>query len=109
MGILTSVGLIPDSHAECPISRRIWGAQRRIMFRKQQNMRCTLRHWIWLLLAFPLAAPAQETEPSLHMSVNEVMLDVVVRDKKAHIIGDLRPEEVKVFEDGVPQTLRHFE
>lgn len=68
-----------------------------------------MRHWIWLLLAFPLAAPAQETEPSLHTSVNEVMLDVVVRDKKAHIIRDLRPEEVKVFEDGVPQTLRHFE
>ena len=72
-------------------------------------MRCPLRHWIWLLLAFPLAAPAQETEPSLRTSVNEVMLDVVVRDKKARIIRDLRPEEVKVFEDGVPQTLRHFE
>ena len=68
-----------------------------------------MRCWIWLLLAFPLAAPAQETEPSLRTSVNEVMLDVVVRDKKAHIIRDLRPEEVKVFEDGVPQTLRHFE
>jgi len=79
------------------------------MFHKQQNMRCALRRWIWLLLVCPLTAPAQETEPSLHTTVNEVMLDVVVRDKKAHTIRDLRPEEVKVFEDGVPQTLRHFE
>lgn len=59
----------------------------------------------------PVAAsiPAQTTESSLHTDVSEVLLDVVVRDKKAHIIRDLRPEEVQVFEDGVPQKLRQFQ
>ena len=33
----------------------------------------------------------------------------MVRDKKAHIIRDLRPEEVQVLENGVPQTVRGFE
>ncbi len=59
----------------------------------------------------PVAAtvPAQEPESSVRTTVSEVLLDVVVRDKKAHIIRDLRPEEVQVLEDGVPQKLRQFE
>jgi VWFA-related protein len=68
-----------------------------------------MRPSIWFLIAMSLVAPAQEPESTLHSTVNEVLLDVVVRDKKAHIIRDLRPEEVQVFEDGVPQKLRHFE
>lgn len=70
-----------------------------------------MRHRICLLIALvlPLSAFTQETEPSIHTTVNEVMLDVVVRDKKAHIIRDLRPQEVQIFEDGVPQKVRHFE
>jgi VWFA-related protein len=53
--------------------------------------------------------PAQVPEPTLSTTVSEVLLDVVVRDKKAHIIRDLRPAEVQVFEDGVPQKLRQFQ
>ena len=33
----------------------------------------------------------------------------MVRDKNAKIVRDLKPGEVQVFEDGVPQPLRHFE
>ncbi len=68
-----------------------------------------MRHAICLLLVLPLMLSAQAPEPSLQTTVSEVLLDVVVRDKKAHIIRDLRPEEVQVFENGVPQTIRHFE
>lgn len=68
-----------------------------------------MRRLIWLFVALPLVALAQEPEPSLHSTVNEVLLDVVVRDKKAHILRNLRPEEIQVFEDGVPQKTRHFE
>jgi VWFA-related protein len=56
-----------------------------------------------------LAVPAQAPEPRLSATATEVLLDLVVRDKKARIVRDLRPEEVQVFDDGVPQKLRHFE
>jgi VWFA-related protein len=60
-------------------------------------------------IALSPAAPAQDPDISLHATASEVSLDLVVRDKKAHIIRNLRPEEVQVFEDGVRQNLRHFE
>lgn len=68
-----------------------------------------MRYLPFLLLALPMALPAQEPEPSLRTTTSEVLLDFVVRDKSARIIHDLRPDEVRVFEDGVPQTLRHFQ
>lgn len=68
-----------------------------------------MRYLICLLVALPLTVPAQAPETTLRTTTSEVLLDVVVRDKKAHIVRDLRPEEVQVFEDGVPQKLRHFE
>ncbi len=68
-----------------------------------------MRYAICLMLVLPLMLSAQAPETSLQTTVSEVLLDVVVRDKKAHIIRDLRPEEVQVFENGVPQTIRHFE
>ena len=72
-----------------------------------------MRYLICLLLALPLTVPAQAPEQApdtnLRTTVSEVLLDVVVRDKKGHIIRDLRPDEVQVFEDGAQQKLRHFE
>lgn len=68
-----------------------------------------MRSLLSLLLLIPLALPAQTPEPTIRTTVNEVLLDVVVRDKHAHIIRNLRPDEIHVFEDGVPQRLRHFE
>jgi VWFA-related protein len=98
-----------------------------------------MRFYLSLLLALPLAAPAQAPEsasapaPSqtpqpaqapaaaqapeanasgsmtLRTTVSEVLLDVVVRNRNGKIIRDLRPDQVQVFEDGVPQKVRHFE
>ncbi len=68
-----------------------------------------MRRLLCLLIALPLAVPAQAPEPSFHTTTSEVLLDFVVRDKSAHIIHDLRPDEIQIFEDGVPQTLKHFE
>ncbi len=65
-----------------------------------------------LLIALPLLVPAQTPqtlEPTIRTTTSEVLLDFVVRDKHANIIRDLKPGEVQVFEDGIPQTLRHFE
>jgi len=68
-----------------------------------------MRNLFCVLLALPLLAPAQEPAPVLRTTTNEVLLDFVVRDKHASIIHDLKPDEVQIFEDGVPQKLRHFE
>ncbi|MGB6828806.1 MAG: VWA domain-containing protein [Terracidiphilus sp.] len=96
-----------------------------------------MRFYLSLLLVLPLAALAQVPEaapaPSqapqsaqvpaaaqateagaadsmtLRTTVSEVLLDVVVRKKDGKIIRDLKPGEVQVFEDGVPQKMRHFE
>jgi VWFA-related protein len=67
---------------------------------------------ILLFLAFLPSgpAPAQENEiPSIRTTTSEVLLDFVVRDRSSKIIRNLRPEEVTVYEDGVPQKLRHYE
>lgn len=53
-------------------------------------------------------APAQ-APPTIQSNATEVMFDLVVRDKKSRIVRDLKPDEIQVFEDGVPQTLRHFD
>lgn len=46
--------------------------------------------------------------PTIRTSTREVLLDVVVRDKHHHAVSDLRPDEIKVFEDGVPQKINEF-
>jgi VWFA-related protein len=67
---------------------------------------------LFALVQVPGAEAIQSQEdqpPTIRTTTSEVLLDFVVRDKNAKIIRNLRPEEIQVFEDGVPQTLRHFE
>jgi VWFA-related protein len=52
-------------------------------------------------------APAEPT-PRFVSGAEVVALDLVVRDKKGKLVTDLRPEEVEVLEDGVPQKLTSF-
>lgn len=68
-----------------------------------------MRNILCVLLFLPLAVSAQEHELTLRLTTSEVLLDFVVRDKHAMAIRDLRPDEVQIFEDGIPQTVRHFE
>src|SRR5579871_3142541 len=75
-----------------------------------------MRSLLCLLLAVPCLIPAQAPQPvaqtpeaTLRSNSSEVLLDFVVRDKHAKIIRDLRPDEVQVFEDGVPQRQRYFQ
>jgi VWFA-related protein len=68
-----------------------------------------MRRLLCVLFALPLVAPAQESLPTLRTTASEVLLDFVVRDKHGNVIRNLRPEEVQVFENRVPQPIRHFE
>jgi VWFA-related protein len=80
-----------------------------------------MRCWIGMLFAASVMVSAQTTQtvqapeppqtatPTLRTSVNEVLLDFVVRDKHGQIVRNLRPGEVRVLEDGVPQRVRQFD
>lgn len=64
-------------------------------------------------LASPLLAqnttqnpPQTESGPTIHATVNEVALDLVVRDKKGRLVKNLKPGDVTIYEDGVRQEIR---
>ena len=63
-----------------------------------------------LLAAAPsaLPQPQQQQPPTVKTSVNEVLLDLVVRDKKGKPITDLTPEELTITDNGVKQTVLSF-
>ena len=68
-----------------------------------------MRLIVWILIALPLAASAQLSEPTLRTTTSEVLLDFVARGKNGQIIRDLRLDEVQVFEDGVLQQQRYLQ
>lgn len=49
-----------------------------------------------------------ESQSVIRATRREVLVDMVVRDKHHHIISNLRPDEVEVYEDGVLQKLNAF-
>jgi VWFA-related protein len=67
---------------------------------------------IWLALRGPAAGQnvASLPEPgiTIHTTVNEVLLDLVVRDKHGRAVKNLKPGEVEIYEDGVRRDLLSF-
>jgi VWFA-related protein len=45
----------------------------------------------------------------INVTANLVNLDVIVKDKKGKVITDLKPEDFKVYENGVPQKIEFFD
>lgn len=46
---------------------------------------------------------SQPQQPVARATVQEVVLDLIVRDKKGKLIRDLRPEEIEILDEGAPQ------
>jgi VWFA-related protein len=68
-----------------------------------------------LTLGLGLPAPARpqsparaEEPPTFAAGTAAVLLDVVIRDKKGRPVADIRPDEVEVLEDGLPQKVESF-
>lgn len=66
-----------------------------------------------MCLSGAVVVTAQDTQPQppgtvIRTSVQEVVLDLVVRDSKGKIVKNLQQNEVEVFEDGVKQDIRSF-
>jgi VWFA-related protein len=58
----------------------------------------------------PSPTPGQkpESEDVVRITTNLVQVDAVVTDKDGKVVTDLKPEEVKIFEDGRAQKITHF-
>src|SRR5579884_3653863 len=55
------------------------------------------------------AAAAPESGVTIRSNVQEVVLDMVVRDSRGRVVKNLQQRDVQVLEDGVPQQIRSFE
>ena len=51
---------------------------------------------------------ASQGQEVIRIVTQEVLLDLVVRDKNGNLIRDLKPEEIEVYDDGSPQRLTSF-
>lgn len=60
----------------------------------------------------PQSEPQQPARPSeeetVRITTKLVQVDAVITDKNAKLVTDLRPEEVRILEDGRPQKITHF-
>ena len=69
----------------------------------------TVSRWaLCCVLAVPAlaqTAPPAESGTTIHATVNEVALDIVVRDKKGRLVKNLKPGDVEIYEDGVRQEI----
>jgi len=59
--------------------------------------------------ATQMPEPAIEAEEQIKLNVDLVVLDALVFDQKtSRIIGNLKKEDIKLYEDGIQQTITHF-
>jgi VWFA-related protein len=49
-----------------------------------------------------------ESGAAIKAAAEEVLLDVVVRDKKGHRVDDLKPEDFQIFDNGEPKKITSF-
>lgn len=60
------------------------------------------------LLLAQEATPPRDAGVTIRQTVQEIVLDVVVRDARGRIVKNLKPGDLEVFEDGAPQEIRSF-
>ena len=46
--------------------------------------------------------------PAVRAAAEEVLLDVVIRDKKGHRVDDLKPEDFQILDNGEPKKITSF-
>ncbi len=53
-------------------------------------------------------ASSRTSASTMRSSSEEVLVDVVVRDKKGHRVEDLKPEDFQIFDNGEPKKITSF-
>ena len=78
-------------------------------------MRYIFAIFLFFTLAVPLPAAQQASQsgaaqnaPAVRATREEVLLDVVVRDKKGHRVDDLKPEDFQILDNGEPKKITSF-
>ena len=61
-----------------------------------------------LIPALAQDATPPPVEPTIRVTVTEVALDLVVRDKKGRQVKNVKPGDVEIYEDGVRQQVLSF-
>ena len=74
----------------------------------KNSLKLTLTLAIAAGFAGPVMAQEPEQGPGLKRTVNLVNLFATVRDKNKRIIGDMKQEDFKIFEDGTEQKIAFF-
>lgn len=52
------------------------------------------------------AQPKTAPPPAIVVDVDEVVVDLIVRDRRGRLVKDLKPDEIEILEDGAPQQIR---
>jgi VWFA-related protein len=63
---------------------------------------------IAFLMAAAMAPMPALAQPTVRSTVDEVLLDLVVRDKKGKPVADLKPEDITISDNGAKQTATSF-
>src|SRR5215831_15649905 len=65
-----------------------------------------------LLFVLPASASFAQTQPApqttIKANVDEVLLDIIVRDKKGKPITDIKPDDLTILDSGVRQKVTAF-
>lgn len=69
---------------------------------------CLLFFAVWLPLPAAPQPPAEESPAVIRTGVAEVLLEVVVRDRRGRLVRNLKPEDLEIYENGVKQDIRAF-
>lgn len=56
----------------------------------------------------PQTPEQNASSPLVRSTSQEVVLDMIVRDKKGHVVRDLKPEEIEVTDNGTKQKITSF-
>src|SRR5881394_3849507 len=56
----------------------------------------------------PAPQPPDTAATTIRGGRQEVLLDIIVRDKKGKLVRDLKPDEIKITDEGQPQQIVDF-
>ncbi len=71
-------------------------------------MKLAISAALFLLIPASPALPQQPADSTVKSNVDEVLLDIVVRDKKGKPVTNLKPDDLTVTDNGVKQTILSF-
>src|SRR6516164_8526711 len=78
-------------------------------WRSEEIMIGAGRVWSAVLVVAAIIGPPLDAQPpTIKTNVDEVLLDLIIRDKKGKPITDLESTELSVFDNGVRQKLTGF-